>query len=229
MKIMRIIKYITILLKMDINELKVDDLSNIQDTKYLINRLIKCHDSIDKLKNQVIASEAHLMAEQIKLKYTFDFLNKIKIKCKSQEEELEILKKSGVEQKKYERDFRRFIELKKKMDKDEERKLDELDDDLLDDNPSLKTIKQKKYQKKPIPKAIREEVWKQTIGNTLDGKCFVCGDKVYFKNFDCSHILAEKNGGKAEVDNLKVCCQTCNRSCGVMNLMDFKNAFNKKK
>jgi 5-methylcytosine-specific restriction endonuclease McrA len=91
-----------------------------------------------------------------------------------------------------------------------------------------KKSKKKLNKKKPIPKAVRTQVWKTHIGNTLDGKCYVCNRIVYYDNFDAAHIIAEANGGLIIVENLRVTCKPCNTSCGTQNLNDFKKMFNKK-
>ena len=93
--------------------------------------------------------------------------------------------------------------------------------------PPKKTIATPKTKKTPIPKAIRTQVWKNTIGNSLDGKCYVCDRDVSYDNFDAGHIIPEAKGGDISVDNLRVVCKPCNTSCGTKNLNDFKKAFKK--
>ena len=37
----------------------------------------------------------------------------------------------------------------------------------------MKKIKKKMYKKKPIPKAIREQVWLQTFGKLYEKECYI--------------------------------------------------------
>lgn len=84
------------------------------------------------------------------------------------------------------------------------------------------------YKKKSIPKAIRMKAWEITIGDTIFGNCYCCEREVKIDNFDCAHIIAEKNGGETSLNNLQVTCKPCNLSCGIMNLNDFKKSMNNK-
>ena len=84
------------------------------------------------------------------------------------------------------------------------------------------------YKKKPIPKAIRMKVWETNIGDKIIGSCYCCEREVKIDNFDCAHIVAEKNGGVMELHNLKVTCKPCNTSCGILNLNEFKQSMNNK-
>jgi 5-methylcytosine-specific restriction endonuclease McrA len=88
--------------------------------------------------------------------------------------------------------------------------------------------KVKASKKKNIPKAVRMKVWESTIGNVLSGKCYTCNRDLKVDSFETGHIISEKNGGKIEIENLKVVCKPCNTSCGTMNLDDFKRLMNTK-
>jgi len=77
--------------------------------------------------------------------------------------------------------------------------------------------------KKVIPKALREQVWKATNGDSLTGTCYVCKYTLYFNNFEVGHIMAEATGGEMTVDNLRAVCRPCNRSCSTKNMDDFKH------
>lgn len=79
-------------------------------------------------------------------------------------------------------------------------------------------------KKKSIPKALRMKLWEQQFGDTLNGSCFSCHRNVKVDDFQAGHIIAEANGGKATLSNLKVLCKPCNTSCGTMNLTSFKEA-----
>lgn len=79
----------------------------------------------------------------------------------------------------------------------------------------------RKINHPPINKKLKEEVWKKRF-NTIDGYCYTCNDILYFKEFECAHIISIANGGKTIIDNLEATCKTCNRACGTMNLDEFK-------
>ena len=81
-------------------------------------------------------------------------------------------------------------------------------------------------KKKIIPKAIRTKLWEDTFGDTLKGVCYVCDRHLKNDNFEAGHIIAEANGGKMTISNLKVVCKPCNQSCGTTNLEEFKNNMN---
>ena len=58
--------------------------------------------------------------------------------------------------------------------------------------------------------------------NSIQGNCQCCKTEVISKNnFDCGHIISEKNGGNVHLDNLKPICRSCNSSMGRTNMNDF--------
>jgi hypothetical protein len=79
-----------------------------------------------------------------------------------------------------------------------------------------------KYVKRPIKESMRKAVWKHY--NTYDvGKapCFVCNETIDLMNYQCGHIISEKEGGEAVVKNLLPICGSCNRSMGTQNLFKY--------
>ena len=65
----------------------------------------------------------------------------------------------------------------------------------------------KPTKRKPIPKAVREAVFKR------DNYCCVkCGST---KNLEVDHKVSLANGGTNHIDNLQTLCQDCNRRKGV--------------
>lgn len=65
--------------------------------------------------------------------------------------------------------------------------------------------------------------------NSITGKCQCCKTELISKNnFDCGHVISEKNGGKVELSNLKPICRSCNSSMATNNMNDFmaKYGFN---
>ena len=72
----------------------------------------------------------------------------------------------------------------------------------------------KKYKKKTIPKAIREQVWKKYFGKKYEHKCYIswCDNIITVFDFHVGHDKPESKGGKLSVDNLKPICARCNLS-----------------
>lgn len=80
--------------------------------------------------------------------------------------------------------------------------------------------------KKRIPAAVRNMVWDNNISPELKiGNCYVCNSKISFSNFHCGHIIAEKDGGTIELNNLKPICMLCNTSMGTTNMNIFKQQY----
>lgn len=75
--------------------------------------------------------------------------------------------------------------------------------------------------KETQPKNVRYDVWKQYNGEQMNGLCFCCKSKLHYNNFNCGHIISNKYGGKAEINNLRPICSMCNGSMGTMNMYDF--------
>ena len=78
----------------------------------------------------------------------------------------------------------------------------------------MKKIKKKMYKKKPIPKAIREQVWLQTFGKLYENKCYIhwCKNIITVFDFHVGHDIPESKGGTLDIDNLKPICARCNQS-----------------
>lgn len=79
---------------------------------------------------------------------------------------------------------------------------------------------------KRISKLQRMDLWKNEIGDTLSGSCFVCKYPVSITTFEAGHIIPRAFGGSNELHNMKVLCRTCNNDCRCMNLMDYYNMVN---
>jgi hypothetical protein len=83
-------------------------------------------------------------------------------------------------------------------------------------------IETKKKIKEKIPTAVRNTLWTNYFGKTLEGKCQCCKKETISKNnFDCGHVISEKNGGTVDLDNLRPICRSCNSSMGIRNMDDF--------
>ena len=83
------------------------------------------------------------------------------------------------------------------------------------------------YRKESIPKCVRNALFINYFGNSREGKCQMCfRETISLGNFQAGHIIAEANGGKVTLDNLKPVCQLCNSSSGKMNMNDFIKKYN---
>lgn len=79
-----------------------------------------------------------------------------------------------------------------------------------------------KYKKKPIPRKLRIEVWRNEFGDSFKGQCYACGCNLDYANiWHASHIIAERHGGQLSASNLRPCCVHCNTSMGTMNLYTY--------
>ena len=74
--------------------------------------------------------------------------------------------------------------------------------------------KQKKYKKKSIPKAIKDQVWIKYNGYNFEAKCNVswCINVISAFNFHAGHNIPESKGGQISIENLRPICSTCNSS-----------------
>jgi 5-methylcytosine-specific restriction endonuclease McrA len=78
------------------------------------------------------------------------------------------------------------------------------------------------YRKTKIPKALREQVWLNCMGETFVGKCRVtwCKNRINVFDFQCGHNIPESKGGKTTLDNLVPICGRCNISMGSQYTID---------
>lgn len=83
----------------------------------------------------------------------------------------------------------------------------------------------KTYKKILIPKSVRNDVWKLNNGENFNGVCYCCNNTIKIDNWECCHIISEKNGGDMNLSNLKPVCSSCNKSIGIMNMDEFKNKY----
>jgi DNA/RNA endonuclease G (NUC1) len=91
------------------------------------------------------------------------------------------------------------------------------------DDSDVETI----YKKEIIPKCVRNCLWINYFGDSRIGKCQMCKrEDISISSFQAGHIIAEANGGKTTLDNLKPVCQLCNTSSGKNNMDDFIKKYN---
>lgn len=81
--------------------------------------------------------------------------------------------------------------------------------------PSPPSVQHSK-KKKPIRKALREQVWIQKAGKVFETKCSTpwCENLMNVFDFHCGHNIPESQGGPTNVDNLIPLCSRCNLSMG---------------
>lgn len=87
-----------------------------------------------------------------------------------------------------------------------------------------------KYVKKPIPKALRQQVWLKHCGEKFKNKCYVswCKNKITVFNYECGHNIPESKGGQTTIDNLYPICRNCNGSMSNKYSITEWEKFNKK-
>lgn len=102
---------------------------------------------------------------------------------------------------------------------------------LSDAEPVVPVVKKEKYKKKPIPKAIREQVWITSFGRVFEHRCHInwCTNIINCFDFEAAHRIAEVKGGSTSVDNLVPCCSRCNKSMGSMSIDEFDKMGQSKK
>lgn len=84
-----------------------------------------------------------------------------------------------------------------------------------------------KYKKEKIPATVRNIVWVTYFNTSKKGQCWLCKvEDISSANFECGHVVSERNGGKPTIDNLRPICSFCNKSVGTMNMNDFKEKYN---
>ena len=78
----------------------------------------------------------------------------------------------------------------------------------------------KKYKKQSIGAILRREVWRKEFGIKVgEAECpyIICRNKINTFDFECGHIISERNGGNTDINNLRPICKQCNCSMGSKN------------
>jgi len=84
---------------------------------------------------------------------------------------------------------------------------------------------------KPVRKTITKKVRKTLFDYYKDESGIVtceagCSTQLSFEDdWEASHVVSVHDGGGNELDNLRVCCQQCNRDMGTMNLYEYKSIY----
>ena len=88
------------------------------------------------------------------------------------------------------------------------------------------------YQKKKIPKKVKEEVWVSNFGYKYNSKCYIdwCSNNINVFNFHVGHDIPESKGGTDNINNLKPICDRCNLSMGSQNtIQEWNKKYTKKR
>jgi hypothetical protein len=95
-------------------------------------------------------------------------------------------------------------------------------DDTANASQSSATSKQQRKKTK-ITQAMRIVCWNTHIGEEIGKTSCLCCKTNYITqhNFHCGHVVAEANGGKVQIENLRPICAVCNNSMGTMNMKEF--------
>ena len=77
-------------------------------------------------------------------------------------------------------------------------------------------IKDNKYKRVPIPRALREAIWIKNNKNKFEVKCPIkwCRNKINCFNFHSGHNRPCSKGGATNSRNLIPICAKCNLSMG---------------
>lgn len=86
-----------------------------------------------------------------------------------------------------------------------------------------------KHRKAKIPKALREQVWRNYIGSAYNAPCLVtwCTNQISVFDFEVGHNIPESKGGTLDIQNLRPICARCNRSMGNKYTIDEWNKLGK--
>lgn len=60
------------------------------------------------------------------------------------------------------------------------------------------------------------------VQSKYNGHCAYCGKEITVKDMQVDHILAKKNGGSDDFENLNPSCRRCNHYKRSMNLESFR-------
>lgn len=72
----------------------------------------------------------------------------------------------------------------------------------------------RKFMKKKIPKALREQCWITNFGKVFEHSCYIpwCKNQINVFDFHVGHDKPESKGGTLDIQNLKPICARCNLS-----------------
>lgn len=90
-------------------------------------------------------------------------------------------------------------------------------------SPGICDKNSKPQHRQKIPASLRRAVWIHYCGERFRSKCQCCyTTTIDVWNFHAAHVVADKNGGACQLDNLRPTCVSCNLSMGTTNLFTFQ-------
>lgn len=88
------------------------------------------------------------------------------------------------------------------------------------------TVSVKRKGKEKIPVPVKNALWSLHFQTNITGICQCCKtENISRNNFDCGHIVSEKEGGNVELTNLRPICRACNSSMGTMNMNEYMKKY----
>lgn len=86
---------------------------------------------------------------------------------------------------------------------------------------SCSRCKPSHFNKKPIPKKLKDAVWVLTFGNKKKGLCRCRNTIIYRKSHHCGHKLVEAKGRTLDKSNLESICSSCNHKMGTIEMNSY--------
>jgi hypothetical protein len=95
--------------------------------------------------------------------------------------------------------------------------------DIVFSKTGERIAKPKKPRKANIPKALKMTIWDEYVGkDKRRALCICCCDReIEINNCVYGHIVSEKHGGQANVENLLPICAQCNGSMGAEHMGEY--------
>ncbi len=97
--------------------------------------------------------------------------------------------------------------LESKLENKRESKLENKRENKLENKKESK-------KRKPIPTALREQVWLKHFGKNFEHKCSIvwCTNIISVFNWECGHNIPHSKNGPTILENLIPLCSRCNKS-----------------
>jgi hypothetical protein len=80
-------------------------------------------------------------------------------------------------------------------------------------------------KRRPIDKNTRLLVWEIYNKKSYEGKCYCCGDTIYYKNFHVGHNKAHAKDGSDKISNLRPICASCNQSMKTISIEEYRKKY----
>lgn len=95
--------------------------------------------------------------------------------------------------------------------------------DIVFNKTGERIAKPKKPRRANIPKALKMTIWDEYVGkDKRRALCICCCDReIEINSCEYGHIVSEKEGGQASVENLLPICGQCNRSMSAEHMGEY--------